>query len=215
MPTLATNYPEMSQSNRPLVEVPSETRVVEYKGPLAWRDARWKVVRAALALANVDTGGSIVIGVAELTRGTFDPIGLPPEQAQTFANDEISRLVNEYASPAISLSTEIGAVNSKIFVVISIAPFDQIPIVCKKDGENLAKGTIYTRATAMNESVAVPGESEMREIIDRATDLQVRRMAERFRRMGLLFPPNAATPTSDAIAQARQDRLRLERGSFE
>lgn len=217
LPVLSVDeFPGISASNQPLIEIPTETRVVEYKGPMSWPEAKWKIVRAALGLANVDGGGWVVVGVAEPVPGSFDAVGLSGRQARSFKPDEISRQVNEVADPAARLTTEVGRLDDRLFVVIQVAPFDQVPIVCRKGGENLKKGAIYTRATGMNESVPVPGETEMREVLERAADLQVRRTLERLERMGIAPPLGATTGVLPRTRDsARRSRLRAERGAFE
>lgn len=113
------------------------------------------------------------------------------------------------------LSTEIGCVAGKIFVAIQVAPFDQLLVVSRKDGEGLKKGAIYTRATAMNESVPVPGQSEMREILERAADIQLQRLIERLQRAGILLGLSPANGVANQLTSPQKERLKSERGAFE
>src|SRR5580765_7481454 len=80
-----------------------ETRRLEFKGPETWSALRGKLIRAAMAMANTPDGGVIVVGVAEPAAGVFDPVGLSPDTAATFAADEMQSRVNEYADPQVSL----------------------------------------------------------------------------------------------------------------
>ena len=57
--------------------------------------------------------------------------------------------------------------------------FNAIPVICKINGrENLREGAIYTRSRRIPETVKVPTHSEMREIINIATEKKIRSFLE-------------------------------------
>jgi len=60
-------------------------------------------------------------------------------------------------------------------------------VICKKDGmEKLRRGAVYTRSRRMPETVEVPGQVEMREILDLALEKRSRAFARHAERMGLV-----------------------------
>ncbi len=164
-------------ANQALVEVilhGREDRNREYKCSMNWKESntKAKVIKSAMAMANIPDGGAIVFGV-EQNGETFTPQGMNPEDADSFAQDDVMAKVNEYADPCVELTVTQVDNDGKRFVVIQVKAFDQLPVVCRKDGQELKRGTIYTRSRRKYETAAVSSESEMREILDRAMDIQL------------------------------------------
>lgn len=160
-----------------LIELGREDRSVEYKESLAWDDLKNKIAKTALGMANIRDGGTIAIGVSERS-GSPVPEGMPAEDVETYDEDDIRAYVNRFADPYVRL--ELHRVSRDEL------EFDQVPVVCKRDGIGLRNGAIYTRSYRMPETCEVPSQTEMREIIDMATDKGVRRFLERSRAVGLL-----------------------------
>ena len=126
-------------------------------------------------MSNVRGGGSIVIGVEEKDE-VFTPVGLSGSDLASFSQDEISAYVNEYADPFAEPTVHRVAQGGMDFVIIEVPEFFELPVVCKKNGPDLRRGAIYTRARRMNESVEVPSQTEMREILDAALEKRFRAM---------------------------------------
>ena len=187
-----------------LIRLPAENREAEYKRTMNWRekDTRLKVVKAALGFSNIPDGGRLVLGVREEPRGVFHAEGMKPDDFDSFWQDEVSDEINEYADPSMGVGLAKGSVDGSLYVVVQIPPFCELPTLCKRDGgamSELRRGAIYTRSVHKPETAEVRDQTEMREIMDRATMLSVRKMRrqypELFERPG---------PEADAAALGRE-----------
>jgi predicted HTH transcriptional regulator len=183
----------------------SEERNIEYKGSMSWKDnaTKIKVTETSMAMANIPDGGVMIFGVDEISPGHFEPRGMDKNDAETFNQDDISDYVNGYADPFVELTIERVDYDGKLFVVIQIREFAELPIVCKKNGKNLVRGDIYTRPRRKFESVPVPSQTEMREILEMAIDKRIRKYREDWFRLGLF-----KTPTPEELdVQKFEDQL--------
>lgn len=160
----------------------SEERYLEYKRSMSWDDisTKTKVVIACLALANIPDGGTLIFGEDEISQGIFQANGMKEEDANSFNQDDISDYVNGYADPYVDVKVSKEIDNGKVFVIIQVQEFSEIPVVCKKSGEGIRKGAIYTRPMRKIESVPVSSQNEMREIIELAVDKKMRRIQKNF-----------------------------------
>lgn len=164
-----------------------EERNLEYKGRVAWNDADLKarITKTILSMCNIPDGGAIVIGVEEQNE-SFVPTGLSGPDLGSFSQDGVSSHVNEYADPFAEVEVSRVSHSGADYVVIQVREFSEIPVICKRDGPvNLRRGAIYTRTRRMNETAEVPGQAEMREILDRATEKAIRVLHARLGRAGL------------------------------
>ncbi len=152
-----------------------EERNLEFKEDGRWDDERFrsKLIKTMLAMSNLQYGGIIIIGVKENDE-TFTPIGISEVNAETFKQDDISTLVNEFADPFLEVNVSRVTDDEKLFIIFQITEFESIPTICKRDGQNgLRRGALYIRPRRRNETVEVPSQVEMREILDIATDKQL------------------------------------------
>jgi hypothetical protein len=159
------------QELRELVYHGREERNLEYKGPVAWVDPeiKAKLTKGALAMSNIRDGGAIVVGV-EQAGEVFTPVGLTPEQLDSFTQDEVASHVNNFADPYVELTVSRGEIGTLHFVIVQVREFAEVPTICRRDGIGLRKGAIYTRTRRMHETAEVPSQAEMREILDMATE---------------------------------------------
>lgn len=186
-----------------LIRLPAEVRAVEYKQSMNWGegDTRLKVVKAALGFSNIPDGGRLVLGVREEPRGAFHAEGMAQDDFDSFGQDEVNDVINEYADPSMSVGLAKGSVDGRLYVIVQAPPFRELPTLCKRDGPGLRKGAIYTRSLHKPETAEVRDQTEMREIMDRATMLAVRKMRG-------LYPELFDRPEN--VAEA----LRRELGGF-
>ena len=162
-----------------------EARGVELKGPLSLRDkAAVRVIRAALALANRRDGGYIVVGVSESKGRSPEYTGLDEAQTKSWAYDDIADQLELYAAPRIRVSVEEVSFDSKRFVVIRVAEFEEMPILCKKQTAETTAGACYVYPLGKAETRPIPAEEDMRDLLDRATERQLRRLLARVGRAG-------------------------------
>lgn len=180
-----------------LVSMGRENRRVEFKQSTPWDNKIFqaKLVKTVLAFSNVRDGGYILIGVRQ---GENDePIldGVNAEHLATYSEDSVKSVVSEYADPFILLELDRVEHNGKNFLAISVQEFLEIPVICKQDGrENLRRGAIYTRTHRIPESAEVPTQTEMREILDMASEKKLRsyfQMQNRIGASGVDIPTDA------------------------
>jgi len=168
-----------------------EERNLEYKQSMSWADIATKVkfAKSAMAMANISDGGYIVIGVKK-NGEVYEPEGMQEDHADSFKQDDVMEWVNKYSDPYVELLVTFAKRDGKRFVVIQVQEFDQLPVVCKKDGHNLTRGDIFTRSTRKCETAKVGSQTEMREILDLAVDKEIRRLRSR----GLITYVESAYP---------------------
>ena len=166
-----------------------EERYLEYKESIDWNNSevKAKITKSILAMSNSQDGGVIVIGVKQKDGG-FIAEGILPEHSKTFDEDSIRDHVSNYADPYVEFNVKTVNDEEKQFIVIQVREFLELPVICKKDGScNLRKAAIFTRSRRKPESIEVPSQSEMREIIDLAVDKATRKFITRARRTGITY----------------------------
>ncbi|MBT5421349.1 MAG: ATP-binding protein [Candidatus Cloacimonetes bacterium] len=162
-----------------------EERNLEYKSDGCWSDQRFrsKLIKTILAMSNIQHGGILIIGVTENDE-VFSAIGIGDENALSYRQDDVSTVVNEYADPFVDVNVTRIKIDDKKFIIIEVAEFDSIPTLCKRDDQyGLRRGAIYVRPRRMNQSIEVPTQTDMREIIDLAVDKQ---LTKTWRRLNLI-----------------------------
>ena len=166
---------------RELLEAGEETPRREYKQSHPFTDPAFQatLIRSILAMSNVRDGGRIIIGVEE-QGNRYVPTGMRPEDIDTYDRDTIKDKVGEYADPYVDFALDTGVYQGRTFLVIIVREFEEIPVICKKDGRDLARGIIYTRTrTRRPESARVSTHADMREIIELAVDKGMRKLQQR------------------------------------
>jgi len=167
---------------RELLEAASyEVRNTEFKSPFAWTGARsrWlkeQCTRTVLGMSNTRSGGDLVIGIEEGKNKQVRLKGLTDKQVSTFEDyDGIKGFIDGFASPNTIFDLSLGIYRNKKFVVFNIQDFEEIPVICRKNGQEkdiLRKDDIYVRSKKAQYSTIRAGELELREIIDMAVDKQ-------------------------------------------
>ena len=175
-----------------LVSNGREERSLEYKRSMNWAEpsTKAKIVKSTLAMANLRDGGTIVFGIEE-RNDTFLPAGMSPDDYHSFNQDDVSVEVNNFADPFVELVVVKEDVAGKLFVGIRVREFQELPVICRRDGvERLRVGALYVRPRRKHETVEVPSQIEMREILELALEKKVRLLYHQVERMGaaLIFP---------------------------
>jgi len=195
-----------------IVATRREGRNLEFKRSMPWDTAEWmaKLMKSVLAFSNVRDGGRIIIGVEELDGGEFQFAGMNEEHFATYNQDDVDSEVARHADPYARLSLKKVMVDEKKFIVLEIEGFDEMPVICKRNGAgNLRAGAIYTRPYGKAETVEVPSQTELREILELATDMAARKLIARMQRTGVLNVTQArSAPNVDD--QYNQQLLDLE-----
>jgi hypothetical protein len=170
-----------------LISSGREERHVEFKRTMNWSDAgtKSKVVKSSIAMANLRDGGFIVFGIERQTDDSYEPVGMKPEDFDSFNQDEVSMEVNNYADPFVELTVEKLEREGKRFAVIQIREFLDLPILCKRDGaERLRNGAIYVRSRRKCETAELPSQADLREILDLAVEKKIRGFFSQIERVG-------------------------------
>lgn len=167
-----------------------ETDVLEFKAAVGW--SRNLFVKDILAMTNVIDGGRIIVGVAD---GTFERQGMTPEQVATYRIDTMRDQIAPFAEPRAVFRREIVVdLAGRTYVVIEVSPFEDVPVICRRDGEDVKAAVVYYRSrTRRPQSAAIGSAAEMRDVVERAAALSVRRL----RRVGFV-PDLPSGPDYDA-----------------
>jgi hypothetical protein len=187
----------VSERNAPddlssIIHWPREERNLEFKRSMDWADptTKAKLTKSVLAMANVRDGGHIVLGVERQPDDSYIPVGMKSGHLNSFVQDHLSSYFSEYADPYVETTLLKHDINGRTFCVIRVSEFAELPVVCKKDGqEKLRRGATYTRSRRMPETVEVPSHVEMREILDLAIEKRGRAFAQQAERMGMVRSP--------------------------
>lgn len=159
-----------------------ETDSLEFKAAMPWN--RNTLVKDILAMANVIDGGQIIIGVAD---GSFERQGLTEQQIATYDIDKMRDAVAPFADPRVVFRREVVVDSNGLrYIIIEVSPFEDFPVICRRDGEDVKAGTVYFRSRARRpQSARVASSAEMRDIIERSAALSMRRLA----RLGFVAQP--------------------------
>ena len=171
-----------------LLEGGQETQGIEFKGSMPWSVKQF--ARALLAMANVEDGGVIIIGVTN--EGARQ--GLFLDDLKTYDLDTMKDQMNAYADPHVEFTFIPGKdASDKTYGIIRVQPFREIPVICCKDDDeaNTQDGKIYYRNTNRRpESAGVSNSYDMRTIVEVAALRMMRKFEERGVRTGT--PSNKA-----------------------
>ena len=146
-----------------LLENPTENLKTELKD---WIDpdedeAKAKIVKACLALRNLD-GGVLLIGVSDKPRRRNAACPLEPVE-ETFEQEKIQRMVARYADPPFEIRVRHVPLDGIRYVAIEVPGGIQYPVMtkrgltAKKDEKQcrlIKKKTIYVRTLRANGSAS-------------------------------------------------------------
>jgi predicted HTH transcriptional regulator len=169
---------------------------VEFKapGPRGEKTLFHSVVRAVLGMANRRDGGRIVLGVREDEVGKLELVGLTQVDAGTWRNDHLAEAIAPYADPYVGIQAQEHVHEDKLYVLIEVHEFEEVPVICRrsypptpKAGQKpiLRTGAIYVRTRRKPETSEPPGQTEMRELIELATEKRMRSLLGTLGRAGL------------------------------
>jgi len=192
-----------------------ERQGVEFKNgrSRATRPQLVEVAKAVLAMANRRGGGTIVIGVDN--DGT--PTGMTQAHYDTWLNpDHVRQSFRPYADPYVELDVDpttivAGDFAGRRFIVLHVHQFDEIPVLCAREGRNpqneliLKLGKLYVRSRENVESVEVATQAQMRELIDLAVSYGIRKWLAQNEVIGITLQFQPQADAEAAFAQERAD----------
>lgn len=167
-----------------LINLLREERFLEYKQSMPWDALKEKIAKTAMAMANIPDGGTIIIGMTK-NGNLYEADGVVPEHLASYKVDDIQAYINRFADPFVKVQSTFVTVESKEFIAIVVAEFDEIPVICGRNSTDLREGTVYTRSNRIPESVPISSQTEMRELLELATDKGVRKFMRRAHRTGI------------------------------
>jgi len=197
------------------IEAAGESANIEAKGPMAWDggEASAGLTKDILALANSRDGGVIVIGKDEPDHGKFVLTGLTEPQALSFDTTKVATWVNNHCSPPVSLVCHRQEHQGRLFVVLAVTEFHDVPVICTKHYELpgkpakvlLRKGAVYVR-TVNAESAPLSTVEEMRGLIGLATTKRGDQMLAMFQAM-LKGRPLLEVKPDEELFQAEREEV--------
>lgn len=115
----------------------AENRVCEYKSRMSWnekdnKEFRYEIIRAILAMSNLQDGGYVIIGVQQDRDNMYQPLGMNEDEALTYEYDKVLEMANSFADPYVTLEIKPFPYNNKWILVIQVFEFVDIPVICKK-----------------------------------------------------------------------------------
>lgn len=153
-----------------LLEAGTETQRIEYKGPCEWDVNLF--AKDILAIANIEDGGWIIIGMEETSQG-YKRVGVKRVQRETFNYDIMRDQFSKFADPHVDFSVDFPLdKNGTQFVVIRVYEFKEIPVICIQSNEKAGTKApmIYYRNTDKKvESGPVSNYHDLRNLIERAS----------------------------------------------
>ena len=198
-----------------------ESPDVDYKGPGNWRT--WKraekveLARDMMAMGNSDRPGWIILGISEGPGGQWVYEGLSESAASSFDPTRVGTLIKRYCDPEASFTVHRTTVDGRLYVAISVAPFQTRPHVCKQScGEVVEESAVYVRTEACQTSKITTAE-QMRRLIDRATQVHadsiVQRIEEFYVRVhGPLAPMPPPAPDTRSLFEEEIEQARKRAG---
>jgi predicted HTH transcriptional regulator len=182
-----------------IFSLPHEFRHVEFKEP-GKPEGHFliKIIKVVLGMANSRDGGKIIIGVREDSNGNLEKIGLDENQLLSWKYDDLAAQVFSFSDPSVDFQMESIEHEKKKYIVLSVDEFRDVPIICKKefihqDSMNrtnkiiLRKGACYVRPGGKPETVEIPNQEEMRNLLDLATEKRLKYFLSMGKRAGLNF----------------------------
>ncbi len=183
-----------------------ETQSLDFKESCPW-DVN-KFAKDILAMANVQDGGRIIIGVKEIGEGAFEREGILAKDKKTYDTDIIMDQLSNFADPYVKAKVSFKKDNNgQEYGILEVEPFKEIPVICKKDSIDTNKAEIYYRnRDGRVKSARVSNSFDMRDIIDRA----IIRSTERYRKINFPLPNSGPKPKKIKLS----GKLKIERGKL-
>jgi predicted HTH transcriptional regulator len=188
-----------------LLELGHELRGVEFKPPGMRTDRElmaW-VMHAALGMANRRDGGIVIVGVIGSQEPPV-PVGLTDDELASWTYDDIASTVSSCSDPPLSFEREVRTYKERPYVVLTVHEFAELPILARKDvpGKNnrpiIRKGACYVRSLGKPETSEIPGQDEMRDLLDLAVQKGIRKFVERAVGAGLITFTRQSDAPDDA-----------------
>lgn len=155
--------------DRAFISLGTETPFLDYKKDLDLSTAKGcaSISKDIIAMANYG-GGTIIIGVDEVTPGKFVPRGLRNDRLDSFEASNFNKKIRKYMAPVVPVKVRRVREYGKNFIFMEVPSANEQPIMAAKQSEEagLYRGRIYNRTSAA-ESAEIQDSTEIRRLIDR------------------------------------------------
>ena len=194
-----------------LIEAPD----VDFKQSAEWEALRVKIIKASLGMGNLREGGIVIVGVAQ--RGeTWELEGISDAHLATYDPDLLHDALDRYLSPAANVEVVLHEDDGRRYLIIQVHEFEELPFVCKREGEGLVRGGMYVRpASGRPRTELIHSAEDMRDLLNIASEKGARRILELTRRLGVTAPePIEDVATPEPIEDAEMARYDEELGDL-
>lgn len=172
-----------------------ELRDVEFKESQPFQTLRWKIVKSAMAMANLRDGGYIIIGVTQRDGRPY-AAGIEKHDEVTYDSDIVIEAINKHARPPVNCRVRVVADSGvKRFVAIEVQSFDRNPVFCRRGspddvarGDRLTPGEIYVRSLDRIATTKVVDSDLMEELLEIAAERRAAEIVRRAQRAGFQVP---------------------------
>jgi hypothetical protein len=131
-------------------------------------------------MSNIRDGGTIVIGVEEENE-RFIPTGVSATNSKSYKIDEMRDQLASFCDPSPEFRVDFPKDSTgRLFVVISIAPFRDLPLLAKKgiSGVITANAIYYRNTNKRVESAPISNTHDLRDLIELAARNLIRRRTD-------------------------------------
>lgn len=152
-----------------LLNLGTETPTLDYKESvvLSTKDGAASLAKDVIAIANTG-GGTIIVGVAERSRGGFEKVGLDSEALAELEVSTLNRRLRSFIDPTFHIGVRRVTEAKKTFVFLEVPGAKEAPILARKDNKaaSLYQGRLYIRSSAA-ESREITESVELRQLMGR------------------------------------------------
>lgn len=177
-----------------LLKLEHELSGVEFKSPGLRTDRTLinLVARAVMGMANRRDGGRVVVGVREES-GKLDRVGLTEAEVESWRYDLVADVLAPMADPPVGFDIEVHRVDGRDFILIEVREFEDVPVICRRNyprslraGQKaiLRDGAVYVRPRRKPETTEIAGQTEMRDLLELATEKRLRQVIGTVSRAG-------------------------------
>ena len=170
-----------------------ESQDVDFKESAGWPQLRYRIMKAAMAMANLRDGGVVIVGVSE-RNAIWELTGISEVDLASFEADDIIEEINSVASPHIVLDVVLVTYrNGNRFLAIQANEFGETPIVCKKTVDSrttgepvLEQGAVYIRPAGVAQTIRITDARQMHALLELSAEKRARHILEAAARIGLV-----------------------------
>lgn len=152
-----------------LLDMGTELPALDYKFKVDIKsnDGRAAIAKDIIAMAN-SGGGTIIVGVREVSPGQFKKVGVSAASLQDFEVSIINKAIRKFMTPSVPIAVRRVIVGKRTFVFLEVPSIDdEIILVAKMNtSASIYPGRIYIRTTA-SESAELQDAVVLRRMIDR------------------------------------------------